>query len=139
MQTPPREEEEPPPEEEEPPPPPEEGSSAVVYLLKNGRRTYVGATLYLERRLRQHNGEIRGGARQTSRGTGVWVLACKVSGFRCFNEALKFEFAWRREGRKIRARGLGGRREALAALMARERWSSTSPPACDVPVSVAWL
>ena len=114
-------------------------SSAVVYLLTNGRRTYVGATLYLDRRLRQHNGEIRGGARQTSRGEGVWVLACKVSGFRTFNEALKFEYAWRREGRRIRTRGLCGRREALAALVGKERWSSTSPPACDVPVVVTWL
>lgn len=39
----------------------------VVYLLKheNLNRTYVGITNNLKRRLRQHNGEIKGGARST--------------------------------------------------------------------------
>ena len=110
----------------------------VVYLLRCGCRTYVGATLQLERRLRQHNGEIVGGARQTAKG-GPWVLACRVSGFRSFNEALKFEFAWRREGRRRRQRGCYARKESLVSLMKRERWSSTSPLASDVPLEVAWL
>ena len=122
-----------------PPPPPPSSSHPTVYLLLDGRRTYVGATLCLHRRLRQHNGEIGGGARRTSGGS--WTVACKVTGFRTFSEALKFEFAWRREGRRRRGTGTGvrGRRSALESLVARERWSSTSPPACDVPLTVEWM
>ena len=44
----------------------------LVYALKNtagkaaGRLSYVGATVDLARRLRQHNGEIVGGAKYTT-------------------------------------------------------------------------
>lgn len=47
-----------------------------VYLLKNtnNNRTYVGITNNLERRIRQHNGEIKGGAKYTRnfKGNGIW-------------------------------------------------------------------
>ena len=41
---------------------------SFVYLLQSSDgATYVGATVNLERRLRQHNKELVGGARATSR------------------------------------------------------------------------
>jgi predicted GIY-YIG superfamily endonuclease len=47
-----------------------------VYLLANGENncTYIGMTNNMTRRLRQHNGEIVGGARYTTlkRGEGSW-------------------------------------------------------------------
>lgn len=116
------------------------GDRQLVYLLRSGERTYVGATKCLPRRLRQHNGEIGGGARQTSR-TGPWVVACTVTGFRTFGEALKFEHAWRREGRRCgggRRGGIETRRAALDRLTLKERWSRTSPPAAEVPLEIAW-
>lgn len=47
----------------------------VVYCLvsDNGRRTYVGCTNNMPRRLRQHNGELSGGARAT-RGGRPWRI-----------------------------------------------------------------
>ena len=42
-------------------------SKYYVYLLESTNHcTYVGATMNLDRRLRQHNGEIKGGARATT-------------------------------------------------------------------------
>lgn len=113
-------------------------TTPIVYLLGCGARTYVGATLHIDRRLRQHNGEIKGGPRQTAR-SGPWAVICRVIGFRNFNEALKFEFAWRREGRRSRTRGLIGRQDALSSLLSKERWSSTSPLASEVPLTVVWV
>lgn len=47
-----------------------------LYLLRSasGRRSYVGITTQLERRLAQHNGEQPGGAKSTRAGR-PWVLA----------------------------------------------------------------
>jgi predicted GIY-YIG superfamily endonuclease len=41
---------------------------AYVLVAGGRRRTYVGVTTDLARRLRQHNGELRGGARATRAG-----------------------------------------------------------------------
>ena len=110
--------------------------------------TYVGATVGLERRLRQHNGEIAGGARRTTAyrsatnsqtAQKAWRVAATVTGFRTWSEALKFEYALRRVGRRhVRRWDLHGRRLALEHLMGMERWSSTSPPASEVPLEVCW-
>lgn len=118
--------------------PPAAGAGGVVYLLVQvaGRRTYIGATVDVRRRVRQHNAEIAGGARRT-RGAGPWTLVGYVSGFRTWREALQFEYAWRRVGRRVvRRYDSEGRRRALAELMRRERWSSRSPPSADVPLTL---
>ena len=89
----------------------------VCYLLvpREGRRTYIGATVDLERRLRQHNGQIRGGARATC-GNRPWRVCCYVVGFLEWREALSFEWHW-----KKRARGLSARLARMHELLgARE-------------------
>jgi len=68
--------------------------SYCVYLLKCGRREYVGATSDIVKRLMQHNGEIAGGARKTK--GKKWEVRCVVSGFETWSDALKFEFAVKR-------------------------------------------
>mmetsp|Transcript_25984 Transcript_25984/g.36836 ORF Transcript_25984/g.36836 Transcript_25984/m.36836 type:complete len:111 (+) Transcript_25984:166-498(+) len=54
-----------------------------LYLLRHSQtsKTYVGVTNNLQRRLRQHNGEISGGAKYTRafRGTGHWKIVMAVS------------------------------------------------------------
>lgn len=57
------------------------------------RRTYVGATVAPDRRLRQHNGELVGGARAT-RGRR-WRRQFLVGGFGCERDALRFEWRWK--------------------------------------------
>jgi predicted GIY-YIG superfamily endonuclease len=53
----------------------------------------------VERRLRQHNGELVGGAKATSRFTG-WIRVCHVLGFPDERAALQFEWRWKHLSRK---------------------------------------
>ena len=65
------------------------------YMLASvdGRKTYVGATVNPDRRLRQHNGEIGGGAKATK--GRVWRRRFLVGGFQGEVPALQFEWRWK--------------------------------------------
>ena len=95
--------------------------SWFVYLLSTVDapiRTYVGATLDVDRRLRQHNGELAGGARATSTVPGGWYRVCYVSGFENQREALRFEWWWKRRSSKLKGSALERRQAALEAMVA---------------------
>ena len=64
----------------------------LVYVLlsANGRRTYVGITNDLARRLQQHNGELPGGAKST-RGGRPWSVGVTYGPYTTKSEALKVE------------------------------------------------
>lgn len=104
----------------------------VYWIVTKTRRSYIGATVNLERRIRQHNGELVGGARRTRQGS--WNYYRIIGGFRTWREALQFEWAFKYISR--RSRSISTRNEALEALMKRDRWTRNSPPACDVPLRV---
>ena len=73
--------------------------SWYVYLIATVEepvRTYVGATLDVNRRLQQHNGQKGGGARATARVPGGWYRVCYIKGFSDKREALRFEWWWKR-------------------------------------------
>ena len=98
-----------------------------VYLLEcTDGSTYVGATVDLDHRLRQHNKEIKGGAFATSAKVGkgeTWRRVCHVAGFPDWSAALQFEWRWKQLSRKLPARmnPLERRKQALTALLALER------------------
>ena len=78
---------------------------SYVYLLVSSKgNTYVGATVDLERRLRQHNKEIKGGAHATgikvTQGE-TWTRAAHVSGFPDWQATLQFEWRWKQLSRKL--------------------------------------
>ncbi|MBA0853982.1 hypothetical protein Goshw_024592 [Gossypium schwendimanii] len=50
--------------------------------------------------LKQHNGELSGGAK-ASRAGRPWVCACIVRGFNDQSEACEFEFKWKMVSRKL--------------------------------------
>ena len=84
--------------------------SYVVYS-PSARRSYVGVTTDAQRRLRQHRGELAGGARAT-RVASDWTYLAWVSGFADQRAALRFE--WRLKRR--RARGANARERRLTAI-----------------------
>lgn len=65
-----------------------------VYLIKNDTdRTYVGITNNLDKRLSQHNGILKGGAKAT-RYSNTWCFEKILGGF-TKNTAPKFEWYWK--------------------------------------------
>lgn len=65
-------------------------------------RTYVGISNNTDRRLRQHNGEIVGGAKYTTRTKGgVWKFAYIVSGFPNMSVAAQWEWRLHRKGTRL--------------------------------------
>jgi predicted GIY-YIG superfamily endonuclease len=65
-------------------------------------RTYIGATINLEKRLSQHNGLLSGGARATSVRVNEWYRICYVKGFSSWKQSLSFEWHWKHFGRRIK-------------------------------------
>lgn len=107
--------------------------SFVYLLLCSSGNTYVGATMDLERRLRQHNMEIKGGARMTgikvSQGD-IWRRVAYVSGFPDWQAALQFEWRWKQLFRKlpIKMKPLERRIKALRQLLDLPQSTSKAKP-----------
>ena len=107
---------------------------SYCYLLYSGTNIYIGATVNPDRRLRQHNAEITGGARRTK--GREWIRALYVSGFPDWKAALQFEWSWKRHGRgKF---GLRGKIQALLNLIQSPASTSKALPFREwtVPIGI---
>ena len=83
----------------------ETSSAYYVYLLvSSDNATYVGATVNLTKRLRQHNKELVGGAVATSikvKKGEIWERALHIEGFPDWSAALQFEWRFKQLSRKF--------------------------------------
>jgi len=101
---------------------------ALVHTIKN--KTYTGITNNFERRLRQHQGKISGGARYTRSKEGSWKPIFHVTGFQTHRAVLQFEWAMKK--RKIPAkhlkkkytRGFSGRIKQLEYILSLGNFTS---------------
>lgn len=120
------------------------------YILKakNPRcaRRYVGMTNNIERRLKQHNGLLAGGARYTKRhltAAGGWEFAAIIGGFpdkiNCLSCEWRLKHPWSKtkEGRRKRASATIA--EAVYHVLGLERWSENAAPNCETDEIIAWL
>ena len=115
------------------------------YIIANGRHTYNGSTNDLRRRLRQHNGEITGGARATSRVGPGWRYVAVLGGFTDHVNALQCE--WRikhpsgRPGRRDpQWCGVAGRVRGLGhVLRSSAQWTASSTTACEDLELTLWV
>ena len=113
---------------------PKTNKPCFVYLLEaTNKSTYVGATVDLDKRLRQHNKEIKGGAVATSQKVlkgEQRTRICHVAGFPTWVAALQFEWRWKQLSRKLpnKMLPLDRRMQALTQLLALDRPTSKSVP-----------
>jgi len=116
--------------------------SCYVLARDDSAHTYCGMTNNLARRLRQHNGEITGGARATARRGAGWRVAMALHGFATQREALQAEWRWKHPAGRPRSRcapGLAGRAAGLRAVLAQQgaRWTRSAPHAiADTPLTL---
>lgn len=92
------------------------------YIIHNEHdRTYNGYTVNLERRLRQHNGVIKGGARYT-KGKGPWEFCLVITSpcWDCISTAMQHEWSikypTRRRPRPSKYNGVVGRLNSFADI-----------------------
>ena len=95
----------------------------LVYILKSDNFSYVGMTNDFFRRFRQHNKEIKGGAKYTSKRTD-WYPICIIDGFDTMVEAMQCEWRVKKSGL---LRGPDGRVKHLSNMLKKEKWTSKSP------------
>lgn len=106
--------------------------SYVYFIESTNGSTYIGATVNLEKRIRQHNKEIKGGATATTNKVingEVWSYVCYVENFPTYNEALKFEWRWKQISRILQKKNpkqkpREKRLQALQMLLDLERPTS---------------
>ena len=87
----------------------------MLVTVDGGRpKTYVGATVDPAHRLRQHNGELTGGARATH--GRQWVRRFLIGGFSDERTALRFEWWWKKHTRELEGSGFSYLDRRLHAL-----------------------
>ena len=113
----------------------------LLYCItrKNRRRTYVGVTNDLKRRLRQHNGEIKGGAKAT-RGHSDWRALYTIRGFPDRTSALQWEWRLHQMGRRGKRAGCPccRRLHALKVAWALARVTSKATPNSELRLRVRY-
>lgn len=110
-----------------------------VYIIRAGDRTYAGFTTDFAHRLRQHNGELTGGARSTGCARGRWELVVLLTGFPSARAARQLE--WRMHRRWPTAPSDGGcrvraRLRQLGCALRMERWTRTAPLCAEVVLNM---
>lgn len=107
--------------------------SWYCYCLESASKsTYIGSTIDPDRRLRQHNRELTGGAKATGRAVG-WRRICCVTGFPNERSALQFEWMWKHVSKKKTGSPLQKRLLALEDLLNAEQSTATSQPFSTYP------
>jgi predicted GIY-YIG superfamily endonuclease len=95
-----------------------------LYLLENSdnKRTYLGVTVNIVRRIRQHNGELAGGAKYTTsnKGQGTWILKTIINNL-TKSEALSYERIIKNKRRHGKGSTPLDRRNYLINLVVKDR------------------
>jgi predicted GIY-YIG superfamily endonuclease len=111
------------------------------YIIFNDNYSYVGITNNLNRRIRQHNQLISGGAKYTSLINSFivtkWSYACYVDGFKNKIDALRFEWALKHVKPKNKT-GIINRIKKLIILLNKPNWTTKSPTSINYKLTIYW-
>lgn len=110
--------------------------SYVYFIYSTSGSTYIGATVNIDKRIRQHNCEIKGGAVATGikvKKGDIWKYYCYVENFPSWQEALRFEWRWKNISRHIQKcspsiNPIEKRLQALDQLLNLEKSTSKAIP-----------
>ena len=110
--------------------------SFVYFIYSTNGSTYIGATVDIDKRIRQHNKEIKGGAVATGAKVNqgeTWKYYCYVENFPSWQEALRFEWRWKHLSRQIQKRTpsinpIEKRVQALDQLLSLEKSTNNAIP-----------
>ncbi len=105
----------------------------LVYLLKCDNLTYIGMTNDFFRRWRQHIGDLKGGAKYTTRKGKDWYPILIIDGFETMKEAMQCE--WKLKHNK-KFRGPSKRVEYAHLMIQKDVWTSKSPKIKDQNLQV---
>ena len=80
-----------------------------MYFLQNENKSYIGFTVNLERRLKQHRRILKGGAKATGlyRDVRKTEVVAFISGFPTKNQALSFEYHCKHRSKDAVKRSFG--------------------------------
>ena len=98
----------------------------VVYILRSDNCSYVGMTNNFFRRIRQHNKEIKGGAKYTSKRDN-WYPICIIDGFNNKKEACQCEWSIKHCKKTTISNGPLKRIVNLNTLLYKNKWTLNSP------------
>ena len=96
----------------------------LVYILKSNNKSYIGMTNDFFKRWRQHIGDLKGGAKYTTRNGKDWYPICIIDGFETMKEACQCEWSLK-HNKKFR--GSLKRVQYVSIMIQKEKWTSNSP------------
>ena len=95
-------------------------------ISQKNNKTYIGITNNLEKRIKQHNGELKGGAKST-KSSSNWSFHTIIGKFNNKSEAMSFEWYWKhqqnRNSKWVSTKaGIDNKMKRLLELILDNKW-----------------
>ena len=99
----------------------------IISNKNNKTKTYIGITNNLKKRIKQHNNELKGGAKSTKT-SSKWSYHTIMGKFNNLSDAMSFEWYWKHQQTKnnkwIHTKsGINNKMKRLLELILEDKWS----------------
>lgn len=98
------------------------------YFLISGNNTYIGITNNLNKRIKQHNGKLKNGAKSTRMNKNKWSYHTIIGEFSTISKAMRFEWYWKHIKNSNNKwtnnkSGLNNKMKRLIELLLEDEWN----------------